>query len=186
MSPIRSISSDVSRDPAARCICSLHEQRDSLVIGQRRYNPNSLAVNAQRLAAGDNKLHARRAANERIGELSTRGDDVFTIVQHQQHPPGLDMGAHLVDHRLARVGTHTERGRHRIRYCGGSDYRCEVDDDCTVGVPGLDLVRQLHGESGLPDSAGTRECQESRTVGEPRELGKLALPSDEWGWVERK
>jgi hypothetical protein len=85
-----------------------------------------------------------------------------------------------VDYRLTGPRTHVERRRNPLRHERCIEHGRQVNKHSAVGVLGFELMCKCQGDARLANSAGASQGQESRADNQLRDLGKLALPSDEW------
>ena len=91
---------------------------------QRRYLVDPLPLRPQRLATGGQDLRPRRTTEQRLGDSRHGVDQVFAVIQDQQHPPRpqsrrdeLRPQRHLQAPQVERRG-HRRQHQVRFRYCG--------------------------------------------------------------------
>ena len=80
--------------------------------GQRMHRIGLLAGNAQGLAAGRQHTQMRRGAQQGIGQVGGRLDEVLAVVEDQQTAPRLEVRADAVQQAAVRLFTHAEHLRH--------------------------------------------------------------------------
>jgi hypothetical protein len=131
-----------------------------------------LALDAQRLAVGDEQLQllalpqqARRQAGARL-VLSLR------VVEHHQRPPRSELRHHAVGERPARLVAHLEHGGERLDQSAGLGERRHVHEPHPVPERLQRPLGELEREPGLARAADAGERQEpglaehARTGGE--------------------
>ena len=82
---------------------------------QRRHPPGQLAGHPDRRTAGSQNRQPGARAQERVGQYTTRVDQVLTIVQHHQRVPVADESHERVHRGAARLVREAERAQHRYR-----------------------------------------------------------------------
>ncbi len=161
----------------------LHRRRagDQLGEGERGHAPGHLAGNAERLATGRQHGQVRAAAEQGLGEVGDRLDQVLAVVEQEQllavadvsgegdlrRPVGGEPGVQgLGDRRADQLGLAERR---------------QLDRPDPVGEILRLLPRKLQRQPGLAAAAGPGQGEEPRVAQQRRGLGQLALAADEAG-----
>ncbi len=114
---------------------------------------HGLAVRAQRLAAGGQQVHRRRAAKQPLGQPRNGPDHMLAAIEHDQHPL---VGQEGEDGRLEvdALDEAAERQRDGARNIGRIGERTEIDEaNRAVAELPAQRVGDRHGDRRLADAA---------------------------------
>ena len=138
---------------------------------QARERQHELFLEVQAFAGGHEHAQSR-AGLEQFGDEVRSLDQVFAIVEHQQHPPvadGADRGGQRV---FAVLRAEAERLAERRRNLAGVCQRLERHE--TNAVPGGGLLGEfachLQSQARLADTARSKQGQQSRLVAAEQRL----------------
>ena len=165
--------------------------------GERRHGIGVLAVEAQHLAAGDERLEAGTAVQQ-IGDmrrtgggwvLGCGGEQVLEVVEYQEERAPAQRGDERVEQRLFGHLAHAERLRdQRQNLIRIRDAR-EWNEEGAVGEVIERIGGDLQGEASLAGAAGAEQRDEAHVGPSEQpvtEVVALALAPDERGrlWWE--
>jgi hypothetical protein len=173
---------------------TLDEQRHGRHLGQRGGIPEVLgprqfergerelvlAVDAQRLAAGDQHLQPG-AAGEQVADQRRRRDHVLEIVEEQKHLPLAEMRTKSLDQRHGLGLADPELVGYGRDDLLGVAHGCQRDEEDAVGEPIEERPRDLEAEARLADPGRADHGQQAHVGARkpPPQLGRLALPAHE-------
>ena len=153
-----------------------------LAVGRdphRRHTVDTLPVDAQRLAAGRQQRQVRAIAQQRVGQLGTRPDQVLTVVQHHQQAPPAHGLHNRLDHRTARLQAHPQHIRHRHRDQVRVTERRKIGEPHPIPRLVQQPGRHLQPQPGLARPARTGQRHQPRLTHQTVHRGQLHLPADE-------
>jgi hypothetical protein len=161
----------------------IHEHLDRCVMVETAQREEELARYAQCFPAGGDHAQAVDLAQQPLGHHRGLGDEVLTVVEHDDHVPARQAADHEVEDRWAGgvdAADLQRRGQHRCNPCGVAE-ACELDEPGAVGSGVLQGIGDFHREPGLADAA--RPDQRDQAVRRDRrdDLCELRVAPDETG-----
>jgi len=141
-----------------------------------------LSTQTQCAAAGHQQRHAR-TGTEQVGEHSRRSQQVFEVIQHEQHVAR----AQVVEYELP--GTPTAQLAHPEHPCDGRWYQalivqwCQIGEGNPVGVLITHSRRDGDGQPRLSHATGTNQRDQShrRRAQERGDFVDVGFASDQLG-----
>ena len=146
--------------------------------GQRRHLHRVLSGDRQPLAAGGQHSHARAGGQQPLGERRYLGQQVLTIVEHQQRPPPGEVLKHGHHQRLLRLLGHPEHRRHRLDH-KPFPHRHQIGEGATGREQRCPIPRRLHRQPRLAHAAGADKRYQPGLPQRRQHRGPFPLPAHE-------
>jgi hypothetical protein len=153
---------------------------------QRRDPVDELAGDAEALAAGREHVEVGTPGEQVAAESGDGVDDLFAVVEHDQHLLGADRLGERAQERLAADrGDPEPLGDLLDEHVGVAD-GAELGHAEPVGEVGHHLFGDADGEPGLAGAAGPRQRDHPVLAHEVADVGDLAAAADEAGELDRE
>ena len=153
------------------------ERRVGTSERQRGHAHDVLARQLERFAAGRQHVDVGRAGEDRTDGVARRIDEVFAVVDEQQHPPR--------PQRVVDEHVHRDRRRRQPERVGEAGHDrplladlTQLDEPDTVGVP-TDASTGLDRQGGLADPAHADQADEPVLPERGDDLGQRGRAPDE-------
>ena len=140
----------------------------------------------QRLPAGREQDDVRAAAQQRVGELGARVDEMLAVVQQHQQAALADRLDERGEQRPARLAVHAEHAGDGDGDEIGIVQRGEIREPHPVPGPVQQPGRGLQAEPGLARAARAGQRDQPGAAEQAAHLGELGVPADEARHLRRE
>jgi hypothetical protein len=145
-----------------------------------------LPARRQRLPARGEDAQVRTALEEALDQERAGVDQVFAVVEHQEHRPVAEMTEELVLARRRGRVAHTQCGQHRVGHELGVGDAGQPDEADAVRVVVRHRSRHLERQAGLPHAAGSGDGEQPVVLEQARDPAEVLLAAEERGEPERE
>jgi hypothetical protein len=153
---------------------------------QRRHRQDHLALDAERLPAGDQHLEAARGSQEPVEEDGAGVDQVLAVVKHKEQPGVRQVIGEHADQPAAGEVPEAERGGHHRGHQGGVSQLTQLHESGPVGKRPLQLCGHPRGQPRLARPARPGQREKARALEQPPRLGDLPPPPHKAVQVDRQ
>ena len=143
-------------------------------------------IHGEWFAARRKDRHARTSAQQRLGHLADRREQVLAVVEDHEQAASLEDFDKALEGRAVLATLHVDRGRNGIRSQRWVADGRQVTDPHSIGIaPGADLG-EVHRQPGLSDTAGSDQREDAGAIEYLDKLGDVVLASQERRQRQRK